>query len=74
MKKVKFDKDVIEPVVKRCCECTGCNGCAFLPCGSSESPRMWTDIQCKNKDCMLYVCMYCFETNENMFCNYCLRK
>ncbi len=41
---------------------------------SSESPRMWTDIQCKNKDCMLYVCVYCFETNKNMFCNYCFEK
>ncbi len=65
MKKVTFDKDIVDPAIKRFCECTGCYGCQFLPCGSKDSPIMWTDIQCKNNECRLYVCMYCIDNDKN---------
>ena len=58
MKKVTFDKNIIDPPIKRCCDCTGCGGCNFLPCASKNSPIMWTDIRCKNNECKLYVCIY----------------
>ena len=76
MKKVRFDKDIKDPPIKRFCECTGCGGCSFLPCGSKDSPPMWTDIRCKIIDCQFYVCIYCIDVinNEKGFCNYCLRK
>lgn len=75
-KTVSFDKNIIEPEIKRTCECAGCCGCSFLPCASAQSPIMWTSFRCKNVECKNYVCLYCIDyiDNEKKYCNYCLRK
>jgi hypothetical protein len=64
-KKIKWADDVIDPIIKRSCECQCCLGCGRNSLCNKFGPHF-----CNNSD--EWRCNLCYNVAK-LSCNYCLR-
>ena len=67
MKKVRWQENLIEPKIKRVCECQGCGKCIDPLLKSHYTFGQFKCSECKQWRCIkcitVWICRYCKESN-----------